>query len=94
MHPTLSSLPALGRILLAMIFVVSGIGKLGAIATTSAHMASAGIPYSDDLVWGAVALELGGGMHADRGIFDAARRRCLLFLYAGACGDLPSPTGR
>jgi putative oxidoreductase len=62
MHPTLTPLPAIGRILMAYIFVVAGIGKLGAIATTSAHMASAGIPYSDDLVWGAVALELGGGI--------------------------------
>jgi len=62
MHPMLSPLPALGRILLSLIFVFAGIGKLGAIATTSAHMASHGIPYSDDLVWGAVALELGGGI--------------------------------
>jgi putative oxidoreductase len=62
MHPMLSPLPAIGRILLSLIFVLSGIGKLGAIAATSAHMASAGIPYSHDLVWGAVALELGGGI--------------------------------
>ena len=62
MHPTFISLPAIGRVLLALIFVLSGIGKLGAIAATSAHMASAGIPYANDLVWGAVALELGGGI--------------------------------
>ncbi len=62
MHPTLTPLPALGRVLLSLIFVLSGIGKLGALAATSAHMASAGIPYSNDLVWGAIALELGGGI--------------------------------
>jgi putative oxidoreductase len=62
MHPTLTPLPAIGRVLLALIFVLSGISKLGAIAGTSAHMASAGIPYANDLVWGAVALELGGGI--------------------------------
>lgn len=62
MHPTLTPLPAIARILLALIFVLSGISKLSAIAATSAHMASAGIPYSNDLVWGAVALELGGGI--------------------------------
>ncbi len=61
MHPTLTPLPAIARVLLALIFVLSGISKLGAIAATSGHMASAGIPYSNDLVWGAVALELGGG---------------------------------
>jgi len=62
MHPVLSPLPALGRVLLALIFVLAGIGKLGTIAATSAHMASRGIPYSNDLVWGVVALELGGGI--------------------------------
>lgn len=62
MHPTLTPLPAIARVLLALIFVLSGISKLGAIAATSAHMASAGIPHSNDLVWGAVALELGGGL--------------------------------
>lgn len=62
MHPTLTPLPAIGRILLALVFVHAGIGKLGAIAATSAHMTSAGIPYAGDLVWGAVLLELGGGI--------------------------------
>jgi putative oxidoreductase len=62
MHSTLTPLPAIGRILLALLFVLAGISKLGAIAATSAHMASHGIPYSNDLVWGAVALELGGGI--------------------------------
>jgi putative oxidoreductase len=62
MRPMLTPLPAIGRILLALIFVLAGISKLGAIAGTSAHMASAGIPFANDLVWGAVALELGGGI--------------------------------
>jgi putative oxidoreductase len=62
MNPLLTPLPALGRILMALIFVLAGIGKLGAIATTTAHMADHGIPYSNYLVWGAVALELGGGI--------------------------------
>jgi putative oxidoreductase len=62
MHPTLTPLPAIGRVLLSLIFVLSGVGKIGAIGATSAHMASAGIPYPNALVWGAVALELGGGI--------------------------------
>jgi putative oxidoreductase len=62
MHPTLTPLPAIGRILLALIFVLSGISKLGATATTVAHMADHGIPYANLLVWGAIALELGGGI--------------------------------
>jgi putative oxidoreductase len=62
MHPTLTPLPAIGRILLALIFVLAGISKLGATATTVAHMADHGIPYANDLVWGVIALELGGGI--------------------------------
>lgn len=62
MNPSLSPLPAIGRVLLALIFVFAGIGKLGAIAATSSQMARHGIPYANDLVWGAIALELGGGI--------------------------------
>jgi putative oxidoreductase len=62
MHPGLTPLAAIGRILLALIFVLAGIAKLGAMATTAEHMASHGIPYSNDLIWAVVALELGGGI--------------------------------
>lgn len=62
MNDAVNPLALVARILLSSIFVVSGAGKLSAIAATSAHMASAGIPYASDLVWGAVALELGGGI--------------------------------
>jgi putative oxidoreductase len=62
MHPALTPLPAIGRILLSLIFVLAGISQFGAIAATSAHMAQHGIPYANDLVWGAAALDLGGGI--------------------------------
>jgi putative oxidoreductase len=62
MHPLLKPLPLLGRILIALIFVSAGISQLGAIDATSANMASHGIPYPHDLVWGVVALELVGGI--------------------------------
>jgi putative oxidoreductase len=55
-------LPVIGRFLIALIFVLAGIGKLGTIDATAAQMAGRGIPYSNILVWGAVALELGGGL--------------------------------
>ena len=38
MNDLLSPLPFIGRLLLALIFVLSGISKLGALAATSAHM--------------------------------------------------------
>jgi putative oxidoreductase len=79
MNDTLTPLPALGRILLALIFVLAGIAKLGAIAATSAHMASHGIPYANDLVWGVVALELGGGLMLMAGFLT--RLVALVFFF-------------
>jgi len=49
------------RILLAHMFLISGIGKLGAgYASTQAYMASAGIPGA--LLPLVIALEIGGGV--------------------------------
>jgi putative oxidoreductase len=87
MNQGLSPLPAIGRILLGLIFVLAGISKLGAIATTSAHMASHGIPYANDLVWGAVALELGGGILLIVGLF-ARVMAALYFFYVLALAIL------
>lgn len=64
-----SPLPAVGRLLLALVFVLAGIAKLGTIAATSHQMATHGIPYANDLVWGVVALELGGGIMLVLGLF-------------------------
>lgn len=62
MHPLLRPLPAAGRILLALIFVLVGFSKLGAPAGAIANMSKHGIPYADKLVWAVIALELGGGI--------------------------------
>ena len=64
-----SSLSALGRFLIALIFVRAGINKLGSIAVTSATMGSHGIPYPDILVWGAIVVEIGGGLLLVLGLF-------------------------
>lgn len=70
----------LGRILIAIIFVRAGIGKIGTPDRTIATMTSHGIPFSDILVWGAVAVELGGGALLIVGLW--ARWAALaLFLY-------------
>jgi putative oxidoreductase len=70
--------------------VLSGIGKLGAIAATSANMANHGIPYANDLVWGAVALEIGGGAMLIVGLL--ARLVALaLFFYTLALAVLFHP---
>jgi putative oxidoreductase len=62
MNALTNPLSLAGRILLALIFVQGGINKLYAPGATSAEMASHGIPLASILVWGAIALELGGGL--------------------------------
>jgi putative oxidoreductase len=69
MTPLRNFIALVGRILLAFIFVQSGIGKLGAIDATVANMTSHGIPLPNVLVWGAVALEIGGGLLLMTGLF-------------------------
>lgn len=54
-----------GRILLALMFVISGFGKIGAFADTTVYMAGAGIPAIDAVLEALLILtilvELGGG---------------------------------
>jgi putative oxidoreductase len=69
MNAGLSAIAALGRVLLALIFVRAGLGKLGAIAATTANMANHGIPMPDLLVYVVIALELGGGLMLMAGLF-------------------------
>jgi putative oxidoreductase len=71
---------ALGRLIIALIFIRAGIDKLGSIVATVATMRNHGIPYPDILVWGAIALELGGGLMLVAGLYA----RCValaLFFY-------------
>ncbi|MGH6673018.1 MAG: DoxX family protein [Xanthobacteraceae bacterium] len=85
MNSTTNPLPAVGRLLLALIFVLAGIAKLGTIAATSHEMATHGIPYANDLVWGVIALELGGGIMLILGLFTrlvAAAYFCYLVALA------------
>lgn len=56
------AMPLLARILLALIFVLAGVSKLADPSRTVAMMASHGIPLSHVLVFGAIAVELIGGL--------------------------------
>lgn len=51
-----------GRILIAAIFVLSGIAKLSDPAGTAAYVASVGLPAPALAAWGAALLELVGGI--------------------------------
>ena len=55
-------LPVVGRFLLALIFVLSGWGKIAGFDGSVAYMASQGMPFPQFLLPGAILIELGGGL--------------------------------
>jgi putative oxidoreductase len=63
MNPALTSTAALiGRILLALMFVVAGVGKIGGFDGTVGYIASKGLPLPVVLAAGTVALEIVAGV--------------------------------
>ena len=69
----------LGRLLLSLIFVVSGVGKIGAYAGTQAYMDSMGVPGV--LLPLVIILEVLGGL----AIIVGWQARIAAFLLAGFC---------
>jgi len=61
-NPNTSVIPVIGRVLLATIFILSGIGKLAAPAATISYIASTGLPFAPLALAIAIAVELGGGL--------------------------------
>jgi putative oxidoreductase len=68
-----------GRILLAVMFLLSGLGKLGAYSATAAYMSSAGVPGA--LLPLVIITELGGGL----AIVAGWKTRTVALLLAGFC---------
>ena len=62
MNSSSSLVPALGRLLLAAIFLLSGVGKLGAPAATIGYIAAAGLPLPQLGFAVALIVEIGGGL--------------------------------
>src|SRR3989304_8507178 len=54
--------PRAGRIMLALIFLISGFGKIGNFAGTAGFMASKGIPFAEIALALAIIIEIGGGV--------------------------------
>ena len=54
--------PLLGRILIAVIFILSGFSKLTAPAATAGYIASAGLPLPYVGLIAAILAEVGGGL--------------------------------
>jgi putative oxidoreductase len=57
-----SYIAAFGRLLMALIFVISGAGKIAAPAMTLGYIASAGLPLPVVGYFLAIAIEIGGGI--------------------------------
>ncbi len=58
-----------GRVLMSIIFLMSGFGKLAAVEGTAGYMASVGVPAADITVWLVIALEILGGIAILVGFF-------------------------
>lgn len=56
------ALPLVGRVLIAAIFILSGLSKLAAPAATMAYIASVGLPFPAVALAGAVVVEVIGGL--------------------------------
>jgi putative oxidoreductase len=54
--------PLIGRLLIALIFLKSGLGKITGFAGTAGFMASKGMPFADVLLVGAIVFELAGAI--------------------------------
>jgi putative oxidoreductase len=69
----------IGRLMLALIFILAGVGKITDPAGTIGYMQSAGLPGI--LLWPTIALELLGGIALAVGY----KTRLVAFALAGFC---------
>ncbi len=78
------ALALLGRVLLAVIFLVSGFGKLTHPQDTAAYMRSHGMPAVQVGLVLAIVAELGGGTLLILGLFARVIAAILILFLAGA----------
>jgi putative oxidoreductase len=57
-----SAVPLAGRILLAVLFIMAGVGKLSDPAGTQAYIASVGLPFPQLAYIATLVVEIGGGV--------------------------------
>lgn len=62
MNQLQNPLVLVGRVLLALMFVLGGFSKIGGFAGTVGYMQSAGVPAASLLAVLAIVLEIGGGL--------------------------------
>ncbi len=54
--------PLASRILLALLFLISGYNKLTNVTGTAGYLGKVGVPMAEVTVWGVIAVELLGGL--------------------------------
>lgn len=82
-----SYVPAIGRLLIAAIFLLSGVGKVFAPGGTQAYIAAAGLPLPVVAYLVAVIVEVGGGLLLVLGYQTRAVAAVLIvFTVAAALG--------
>ena len=62
-------LALVGRVLLALIFITSGFGKIAGFAGTAGYIASKGLPMASVVAALTIVIELGGGLAILFGFF-------------------------
>lgn len=62
MNAAQQAAPLIGRILVAAIFLWSGIGKIGGFAGTAGYMASKGLPMAEVLLVVTIIVEIGAAL--------------------------------
>jgi len=79
--------PLIGRILIALIFILSGFSKIGGFAATSGYIASKGLPLPYLVTILTIIIELGGGLLIVVG-YRARLAAAALFLFTLAAAFL------
>jgi putative oxidoreductase len=72
--------PLVGRILMAVIFLFSGFGKITGFAGTAGFMTSKGLPMADALLVASIVIEIGGALMLILG-YKAKLGAAALFLW-------------
>lgn len=79
-----SYLPLIARVLLGLIFVMSGFNKISGFEGTQQYMASHGMPLTAVLLVGAIVVEIAGGLSIILGLWARAGAVALVFFLIPA----------
>ena len=74
--------PLIGRLLIALIFVFAGFGKISGFEGTVGYIASKGLPLPQLLAIGAIIVEFGGGLALAAG-WKTRWAALALFVFTG-----------